>query len=155
MMDDLAAITRREIALINHFIDLLKEEQEALRQANPEPLPRLAAAKVEQVEQLNALEAERRATLGISSEDKVRSAMENWLSANPAEQQLARDWQTLLDLAREAKELHRLNAGLITLHLQQTADALHILDSRRAADALYGNDGQATGPSGSRLVDSA
>ncbi|MDR2838561.1 MAG: flagellar protein FlgN, partial [Azonexus sp.] len=151
MMDELAALTRREIALIGRFIEQLNDEQTALRQANPEPLPGIAAAKVDLVDQLNALETERRAALGVSGENETRGAMENWLAANPAQRQLARDWQTLLDLAREAKELHRLNAGLITLHLQQTADALHILDSRRAADALYGNDGQTTSPSGSRL----
>ncbi len=154
-MADLAAITAREVALISRFIELLKDEQETLCHADPEPLTHIGAAKVELVEQLNALEDERRAALGIGGEDKTRAAMESWLAAHPAEQKIAGDWKTLLELSREAKQLHELNAGLVALHLQQTGDALHILDSRRAADSLYGSDGQAAGPSGSRIVDSA
>ncbi len=154
-MSQLGAITGREVELIGRFIELLKEEQEALQAANPEPLPALGAAKVALVEQLNELENERRAALGIGSDSKTRSAMENWLAAHPAEQQLARDWQTLLSLASEARQLHELNANLVALHLQHTGDALHILDSRRAGDSLYGSNGQTAAPSGSRLVDSA
>ncbi|MCL2345641.1 MAG: flagellar protein FlgN [Desulfobulbus sp.] len=155
MMTDLGLITAREIPLIGRFIDLLKDEQEALRHANPEPLAKISAAKVALVEQLNELEQARRAALGIGSEEKTRSAMEAWLLANPTQPQVASDWQTLLALAGEAKQLHELNASLVALHLQQTSDALHILDSRRAENALYGSNGQAAAPSGSRLVDSA
>jgi flagellar biosynthesis/type III secretory pathway chaperone len=151
----LAALTTREIALVDQFIALLQKEQDTLRSANPEPLAEIGAAKVALVEQLNELEAERRAALDISSEEKTRSAMATWLAAHPAEQQAARDWQTLLTLASEAKQLHETNATLIALHLQQTSDALHILDSRRANDSLYGSNGQSAPPSGSRIVDSA
>lgn len=154
-MADLGAITDREVVLIGRFIDLLKEEQESLRSARPEPLPAIGAAKVALVGQLNELENERRAALGIGSEENTRRAMENWLVANPAQRQVARDWQTLLALAGEAKQLHELNAGLIALHLQHTGDALHVLDSRRAGDSLYDSDGQTAPASGSRIVDSA
>jgi len=154
-MAELGAITEREIALIGRFIERLKEEQEALCRADPEPLAAIGAAKIALVDELNALEQERRALLGVGSEQKTRAAMNDWLAANPGQKLAAMNWQKLLELAQEAKTLHGLNAGLIAVHLQQTGDALHALDSRRAADALYGNDGQATPTSGSRLVDSA
>lgn len=154
-MDDLGAITAREIVLIGRFIELLKEEQETLCGANPEPLPEIGAAKVALVGQLNELENKRRTVLGIGDEEKTRSAMESWLVANPSQQQIAHDWLRLLTLASEAKHLHEFNAGLVALHLQHTGDALHVLDSRRATDSLYGSDGQTAAPSGSRIVDSA
>ncbi|MCL2523688.1 MAG: flagellar protein FlgN [Betaproteobacteria bacterium] len=154
-MADIGALTAREIALLARFVELLKDEQETLRRADPEPLADIGAAKVALVEQLNALENERRDALAIDGAEKIRSAMSQWLAANPTQQQVARDWQTLLELAGEAKELHNLNAGLVALHLQQTGDALHVLDARRAGDSLYGSNGQTTATSGSRLVDSA
>ncbi|HEX6733241.1 MAG TPA: flagellar protein FlgN [Azonexus sp.] len=154
-MADLGAITEREVALVARFIELLKDEQATLRRADPESLPAIGSAKVALVEQLNGLENERRAALGIGSADKTRAAMDSWLAANPAQKRAALNWQKLLELANEAKQLHELNAGLVALHLQQTGEALHILDSRRSANALYGSDGQAAPPSGSRIVDSA
>lgn len=154
-MTDLSAITEREVALIARFIELLKDEQETLRRADPEPLATIGAAKLTLVEQLNLLESERRTALGIGGEDKTRVAMDNWLAANPAQKLAALNWQKLLELANEARQLHELNAGLVALHLQQTGEALNILANRRPADGLYGSDGQAAPPSGSRIVDSA
>lgn len=154
-MADLAAITEREVALIARFVDLLKDEQAALRRADPAPLPEIGLAKADLVDQLNELENARRAVLGISAEEKTRLAMEQWLAANPQHGAAAASWQKLLELANEARQLHLLNAGLVNLHLQQTADALAALDRRKPADSLYGSDGQAAPPSGSRIVDSA
>lgn len=154
-MADLGAITEREVALIARFIELLKDEQETLRRADPEPLAAIGAAKMALVEQLNGLESERRVALGIGGEDKTRAAMDNWLAANPGQQRAALNWRKLLELANEARQLHELNAGLVALHLQQTGEALNVLGGRRAADGLYGSDGQAAPPSGSRIVDSA
>ncbi|PKO88217.1 MAG: hypothetical protein CVU18_08030 [Betaproteobacteria bacterium HGW-Betaproteobacteria-12] len=154
-MADLAAITEREVALIAHFIDLLKAEQESLRSTDPTALPDIATAKIALVEQLNDLESERRSALGISSEEKTRAAMDTWLAANPAQRTAAINWQKLLELADEARQLHQLNAGLVSLHLQRTNEAMTILNTRAAGETLYGSDGQAAPPSGSRIVDSA
>jgi flagella synthesis protein FlgN len=154
-MADLAAITAREVALIGRFVDLLKDEQAALRRADPAPLADIASAKTALVDQLNALEDARRTALAIGAEAKTRAAMEQWLSANPQQRAVAANWQKLLELANEARQLHELNAGLVNLHLQQTTEALAALDRRQAGDSLYGSNGQAAPPSGSRIVDSA
>lgn len=154
-MADLSAITEREIALIARFIELLQDEQGALRRADTEPLPTIGTEKVTLVEQLNKLENERRAALGLDAAEAPRAAMEKWLAANPAQKRAAQNWAKLLELANEARELHQLNAGLVAMHLQQTGEALNVLTTRRPADGLYGSDGQAAPPSGSRIVDSA
>lgn len=154
-MADLAAITEREVALIARFVDLLKEEQDSLRRADPAALPDLGQAKIALVDQLNGLENERRAALGIGDDEKPRAAMDKWLAANPAQRAAAINWKRLLELAEEARQLHQLNAGLVALHLQQTNEAMAILNARAASETLYGSDGQAAPPSGSRIVDSA
>ncbi|KAB2926493.1 MAG: flagellar protein FlgN [Dechloromonas sp.] len=154
-MADIAAITEREVALIARFVDLLKEEQESLRRADPTALPDLGAAKITLVEQLNGLENERRSALGVADEEKPRAAMDKWLAANPTQRAAAINWKKVLELAEEARQLHQLNAGLVALHLQQTNEALAVVNARPQSQTLYGSDGQAATASGSRIVDSA
>lgn len=154
-MSGIAAITEREIELISRFVELLTEEQDALKRGDAAALPRIATAKAPLVEQLNAFENERRMALGIDGEQKTRQAMDAWLATHPAEQTAAADWARLLELAQEAKQLHELNASLVSMHLQQTAEALAILTRKAEQNTLYGSNGQTAPISGSRIVDSA
>ena len=154
-MSEIAAITVREIALISRFVALLKDEQEILKRADASALPEISAAKIDLVEQLNLLEAERRTALGIVGDEKTRAAMVVWLANNPNDQTAAVNWEKLLNLAQEAKQLHELNAQLVGMHLQQTSEALVILTRQAEQHTLYGSNGQAAQVSGSRIVDSA
>ena len=154
-MSDVAAITEREIALISSFIACLNEEQECLKRADASSLPEISAAKIELVDQLNALEIERRSALGIASDTNTREAMAQWLKTHIEAQTAAVNWENLLNLAREAKQLHELNARLVDIHLQQTSEALTILTRQADQHTLYGSNGQAAQNSGSRIVDSA
>lgn len=154
-MATIAAISELEISLISSFVRLLNEEQEALKVGESSALAEIGAAKTALVEKLNGLESERRAALGIAGEHNTREAMSQWLAKHPEEQTAAVNWQKLLKLASEAKQLHELNAGLVAIHLQQTSEALAILTRRLEHDSLYGKNGQAAQISGSRIVDSA
>jgi flagella synthesis protein FlgN len=154
-MSEIAAITEREIALISRFVALLKDEQETLKRADASALPEISAAKIDLVEQLNLLEAERRTALGIAGDEKTRAAMAVWLANKPNDQTAAVNWEKLLNLAQEAKQLHELNAQLVGMHLQQTSEALVILTRQAEQHTLYGSNGQAAQVSGSRIVDSA
>jgi len=154
-MSNFAAITEQEIALISHFVVLLKEEQEALKQADAAVLPEISAAKIDLVKQLNSLEAERRLALNIADDEKTRAAMTEWLVKHPKEKNAAVNWENLLNLAREAKQLQGLNARLVDMHLQQTSEALVVLTRQSEKHPLYGSNGQAAQITGSRIVDSA
>jgi flagella synthesis protein FlgN len=118
-------------------------------------LPEISAAKIDLVEQLNLLEAERRTALGIVGDENTRAAMGVWLANKPNDQTAAVNWKKLLNLAQEAKQLHELNAQLVGMHLQQTSEALVILTRQAEQHTLYGSNGQAAQVSGSRIVDSA
>jgi flagella synthesis protein FlgN len=154
-MSGIATIAEREIALISRFIALLKDEQEALKLADASALPEISAAKIDLVEQLNLLEAERRSALGITGDEKTQAAMAVWLTNNPKDKTAAVNWKKLLNLAQEAKQLHELNAQLVGMHLQQTSEALVILTRQAEQHTLYGSNGQAGQFSGSHIVDSA
>lgn len=155
-MAEIAAITWREVELISRFVDLLNQEQEMLKRADASVLPEIGAAKAKLVDQLNGLENERRQALAIEGSQTPRSAMDQWLLAHPDDREAAANWKKLLDLSRKAKQLHELNTGLVSMHLQQTSEALAILTQQPPRQtALYGSDGQAAQASSSRIVDKA
>jgi len=81
--------------------------------------------------------------------------MRTWLLAHPQEGEAGKLWDDILALAEEAKRLHTLNGELIALHLRKTTEAIDILSQRQRDKPLYGSDGQSTGGSGNRIVDSA
>lgn len=153
-MEDVAAITKQEIIFVSRFVELLKKEQEMLKRGKASDLADINVEKISLVEQLNLLETNRRQALKIKGDEDTRDAMRIWLGGQPKNQTAAVNWENLLDLAREAKQLHEVNASLIGMKLQQTNEALAIL-RKPAQHSLYGSDGQTSQFSGSRIVDSA
>lgn len=151
-MSELSALIEREIELISRFVSVLHEEQDTLKHARIAELPALTDEKSRLVEQLNALEAERLATLGLGRQPGV---MEDWLKTHGAERPAADLWKKLLELARQAKTTHELNARLLAMHARQTNELLAALTQQSEKPALYGASGQTLPGSGSRIIDSA
>ncbi|MFN4325839.1 MAG: flagella synthesis protein FlgN [Azonexus sp.] len=151
-MSSLNALIEQEIALISRFISVLQEEQDTLKHARIADLPALTADKSRLVDQLNTLEDERLAMLGL---DRQPGAMEAWLKTHGTEQPAAALWRSLLELARRAKTLHDLNARLLDMHARQTSELLAALTQQGDRPALYSANGQTQTASGSRIIDSA
>ena len=151
-MSSLNALIEQDIALISRFISVLQEEQVTLKHARIADLPALTADKSRLVDQLNTLEDERLAMLGL---DRQPGAMEAWLKDNPGERLAAESWQKLLELARKAKSTHQINARLLDMHARQTSELLAALTRQVEKPALYGASGQTMPASGSRIIDSA
>ncbi|HLO64721.1 MAG TPA: flagellar protein FlgN [Azonexus sp.] len=154
-MSAVVAILEREIELVSRFVTVLNTEQECLTQGNADPLPAIAADKSALVDQLNALESERMAALGLPGQPSDQPSMEIWLRNNTSDRAAATAWQKLRELAHEAKVLHELNGQLVATHLKNTAEALAILTQQASQSSLYGAKGQTTSATGSRIVDSA
>jgi flagella synthesis protein FlgN len=154
-MSTLAGMLSREIDKISRFVTLLKIEQGALRSAQTNDLSRISKEKLELVGQLNLLGTERILLISGSSPAEDHLAMDSWLALHPEEKEPAALWNSLLFLAKEAKELHDLNMQLVGIHLQQTNNALAILTSREPGNTLYSSNGQSSPLTGSRIVDSA
>lgn len=151
----LAEILTREIKLVSRFILLLESEQVALKAAKPESLAAINQEKLLLVDQLNKIGAERLQLADLNGAASDRTKMKAWLEQHPQEKQSAALWVKLLKSAEEAKILHELNGKLISLHLEQTADAIAVLTQQRQEHSLYGSNGQAAPTTGSRIVDSA
>ena len=154
-MSALSQILEREIDLISRFLVVLEEEQDALKKASPEPLPKIHDEKSLLVDQLNALEVDRIREVGGAPHLADRERMNAWIKAHPSDVEIAVHWQKLIDLASNAKQQSELNASLVKLHLEKTTQALAILTRHNQENTLYGSNGQAATYTGSRIVDSA
>lgn len=154
-MPTLGKIIEREISLITRFLALLLDEQAALVAANPEALPAIHEEKYVVVDQLNSIEIERSSLTPGSPASSARERMELWLAEHPEEKQIADRWRQLIQLCQTAKQQNFLNSRLVNLHLEQTSQALAILNRDIDESILYGSDGQAAQYMGRRIVDSA
>jgi flagella synthesis protein FlgN len=75
--------------------------------------------------------------------------MEPWLAVGGSDE-LRAQWNSLLDLTREAKELNRVNGMLVNKQLAHTQGMLNELRPAAAGAGVYGPGGQALGSGPSR-----
>lgn len=135
---------------VSSLIALMKQEQQLLVAADADGLAEITPRKNALLEALADLSAQRHAALAAAGCEGSEAGMEPWLAVggNP---EARIQWEALLDLAREAKELNRVNGMLINKQLAHNQGVLNALRMPAGADAggVYGASGQAlgTGPS--------
>ena len=145
-----------ESEVVSLFIQLLQQEQSDLAKGRTDGLAELADRKNRLAEQLSALAAERNRVLSENGFATDRPGIETWCSRHPSEKTVADAWARVLDLATQAKELHKLNGELIALRMRHNSMALEVLRNAKQPLSLYGPDGQqSSGPSTRRINDSA
>lgn len=130
----------REQAALDRFIDLLKQEQAALVDANVDVLQHISEDKQKQSDQLNDLARQRIALLQGAGFSTDRAGVQAWLAQqSPA---VRDDWQKLLDTAEAAQHLNQTNGTLIQTHLEFNQRALIALMQAANVANVYGEDGQ-------------
>lgn len=154
-MSELAALLEQETTLLASFITLLKREQEILKLADVKMLPEINEQKSKLVAQLNDLEIARGNALDLAGAQNTPAATTERMGVRAVDQAAASRWKDVLELARQAKQLHELNGRLIQMHLQHTNELLAALTQQSESHTLYGSSGQAYLSTGSRIVDSA
>lgn len=151
---DLLHTVEAEFAAVQRFVGLLEREQAMLVDGAVDDLLDLVEEKNALAGELAAL-ADRHGRLltaeGLSAD---RSGVAAWFSAHPGESRVRTAWSQLLPLARQARELNRLNGELIRVRLQHNAGALAALLGA-SVPGLYGRDGQNMPqvPDGQRISD--
>jgi flagella synthesis protein FlgN len=129
-----------ESAVWHELILLLEQEQAALRAADAMKLPPLAAAKQQRIVLLQQFADERAVTLREAGHGSGPAAMNGWLAAHETPDAQRRSWAALQQLARNARQINRLNGRLIAQQRRHFEQALHALTGAAGA-VLYGADG--------------
>ena len=145
-----SATLEAELNLLTAMVDLLKQEQQLLINANSDLLQMLTPQKATAVNQLATLANERHQHLGAAGFAAGEEGMQEWMGKK-ADAGARALWQRLLDETREAKELNRLNGMLINRQLNQTQTIINAMRTPAASPdmGVYGPTGQAStgGPS--------
>ncbi len=140
-----------EIAAGKLLLQLLRQEQENLVQADIEAMSSLTEEKMRTVARMTELAQRRYRALAAAGHEANEAGMQNWIK-NPAAAAAGNAWNELLTLAQQAKELNRTNGLLIGQHLTRNQMALNVLQGNQQGGAMYGPDGQAATKSGSRKL---
>jgi flagella synthesis protein FlgN len=143
----IGALLTEEVSKLKEFIALLKREQALLVRADTEALLPLIESKTNLANTLGELAKSRESQLISQGLPEGRVGMENWLSQHGNEMQ-HKAWQTLLQLAAEARDLNVTNGKLIGLHMQHNQQAFAALMSATDRAMTYGPDGQQHGGGG-------
>lgn len=116
-----------EINSFGQFCLLLQQEREALARMDQHALDELISRKQMLCEHLSCLAQERLAQTGADAEAGL-------LRLEP---QLEEDWQKLLQLARQARELNQINGAIIEARLQHNQQAMALLKVGDDVSATY------------------
>jgi len=140
-LDALLVCLDSEIDEISLFIDLLEKEAVILIESESlDEIPVLAQRKEASAQQLTKLAAQREQCLRALGGAGDRSQMEELAASDDA---LWQAWQTLLDIAEQARGLNLRNGALIDIHLRHTQQALEGLRNAMGISDVYTAEGKA------------
>ena len=143
------ATLRDEQQVIGSIVELMKTEQQFLISADADGLATITPNKLQLAQRAATLSRVRHKALAAAGFPAGEAGMEPWLAVGGNDEH-RQEWNRLLELTREAKELNRVNGMLVNRQLGQAQAALS--DLRGAGGngtGVYGPGGQtvAAGPS--------
>lgn len=141
-----------EIGAGNALLQLLKQEQEHLVNADIEGLTRVTEEKNKAVARMSELAQRRYRILVAAGFAANEAGMQTWLKSPAAAPTAGKAWNDLLGLAQQAKELNRTNGLLIGQHMARNQTALNVLQGNQQGSTMYGPDGQSASKSSSRRL---
>jgi flagella synthesis protein FlgN len=134
------------------LLRVLQQEQELLINADIDGLTSLTEEKTKAVARMNELAQHRHRSLATAGFDASESGMQEWVTSPAGAPAVGKVWNALLDLARQAKELNRVNGMLISQHMARNQSALNVLQGTPQGGNMYGPNGQAAPRSSSRKL---
>lgn len=140
-----------EITAGRALLELLRQEQQYLINADLDALAQLTEEKSRLLARMGELAMQRQRALAAGGLDDSDAGMRSFLAQAPAA--IRADWDMLISIAREGKELNRINGLLLGQHMSRNQAALNALKGGdQAAGTLYGPDGQASTQNGTRRL---
>lgn len=141
-----------EIAAGKALQQLLRKEQEQLIGADIDGVGAVTEEKARLIAVMGELAQARHRALQAAGYEAGEAGMQQWVRQVGGD--IADSWNALLEVARDCKELNRVNGLLIGQHMARNQAALNVLQGGRQSSggALYGPDGQATSAAGGRRL---
>jgi flagella synthesis protein FlgN len=130
----------QEVIALNRLHVLLQTEQKALVEGAVDSLPDLIQSKANLISEITVLADARHQSLVAFGMEASEDSMQSWVDAN-ANDAAKQQWSGLLALAKEVKELNRLNGVLINKHTQTNQQMMGLF-SGMVGNNFYGPDGQ-------------
>lgn len=142
---------REEHKAIVELLEVMKQEQTQLLEADIDKLDALTAEKSRIVAQMSELASCRHRALQAEGFDPCEQSMPAWLEKN-ADASAKETWEEVLNIARSAKEINRVNGMLINKHMLRTQSAIKALHMPPPGGNFYGPNGQSTMKASSRRL---
>jgi flagella synthesis protein FlgN len=139
-----------ECAVLDKLLQLLRQEQAHLVDADVEALSGLTGEKAQAAARMAELAKGRHRALAAAGFEASEAGMQAWIANANADE--ARAWNALLEQARSAKELNRVNGLLINQHMGRNQAALNVLQGGAQGGSFYGPNGQSATTFGSRRL---
>ncbi|MBL8393757.1 MAG: flagellar protein FlgN [Candidatus Accumulibacter sp.] len=154
-MTQLLPLIEAEIATVRSFVELLEQEQQMLIDGSVDQMMELLPRKNLLGTRLTEFADQRSQVLAAAGLSADRVGLDAWFASHTEETGTRTAWSVLLSLARQARELNRVNGEVIELRMQHNSQALDVLLGTTGALGLYGPDGQGIPASGRRISDRA
>lgn len=140
---DFAENLEAETEALRQFLQILQSEQEALTQGNIDKLAEFARLKSEQGVRLSQLSSNHNRLLNQHGLESTPENIRQFIQREDPDgkRYLARRWEKLLELAKQAQDMNRLNGTMIEMQLKRNQQALAILQEAAKQTSLYGPDG--------------
>lgn len=140
-MKDISACFNDEKNAILELVNIIKEEQNYLIDADIANLQRLTIKKSEIIRKIAELSNIRHNTLVSIGYEPRNINMQEWLDSI-IDSNVHAIWTEILLLAKTAKELNNTNGLLINKHLTLNKNTLNVLQGTLSGEGIYGPDGQ-------------
>lgn len=138
----LGELIDRELVLAHDLGLALAGERDALCSVDPAALDAATAQKQHCVENLAALDTERRSLCSSFGVGADRNGIERLLLQADPQGTLTRRWQTLLTRLESCREANQKNGTVVRLQKRRVTEALGILHGAAANNAVYGDSGE-------------
>src|SRR5690554_4167603 len=125
--NDPGAQLAREQDVTTALLTLLRQEQASLVEADINGVTDLLNEKSLLITQATDLAITRHQALAHAGYEANEAGMQAWIAAQPAQSEAVQTWQSLIELAREAKEINRTNGLLISQQMARNEAALNVL----------------------------
>ncbi|VUD56485.1 hypothetical protein TDB9533_02140 [Thalassocella blandensis] len=143
-----------DIAACESLISLLDQEQEALKNRDPDQLSEIIDAKLTP---LNHLENSANVRAQWLRESGGEVSSDAWLEVlqQTQQQKLKQDWQTLKKLTQQCKLKNEVNGKLLVRNQQVFGRLLEVLRGQNNNSSLYNTKGASKAMGGSNIIGEA